>query len=109
MKKTFSLTHPKIKRPRLIESIKHDVKKYVKRERKKTLPEDADFWDFDCRFGNDEAAAEVVHLSEINKHITQADTDELESFYIEILVKPGIRTKKPDESDEPEAPEDEEI
>ena len=95
MKKTFKLSHPKIKLPRLVEAIKHEVKKYIKRERNKTLPADVDFWDFDCRFGDDEASSEVIHLSEINKFISQAETKELESFYLEILVKPGHRTKKP--------------
>ncbi|MCI5209801.1 MAG: hypothetical protein D3910_13640 [Candidatus Electrothrix sp. ATG2] len=95
MKKTFQLTHPKIKLPRRVEAIRHEVKKYIKRERKKKLPKGVDFWDFDCRFGVDEATSEVIHLSEINKYISQAETKELESFYLEILVKPGHRTKKP--------------
>ena len=95
MKKTFKLSHPKIKLPRLVEAIKHEVKKYIKRERKKTLPPKVDFWDFDCRFGVDEASSEVIHLSAINKSISQAESNQLESFYLEILVKPGYRTKKP--------------
>lgn len=97
MRKTFKMTHPKIKRPRLVEAIKHEVKKYIKRERGKTLPPDVDFWDFDCRFGVDEASSEVIHLSAINKAISQAETEQLESFYLEILVKPGHRSKKPRE------------
>ena len=97
MKKTFKLTHPKIKVPRLVEAIKHEVKKYIKRERNKPLPLDVDFWDFDCRFGVDEAASEVIHLSAINKCISEAESKELESFYLEILVKPGHRSKKPKE------------
>ena len=32
MKKTFKLTHPKIKVPRLFEAIKHEVKKYIREE-----------------------------------------------------------------------------
>jgi len=95
MKKTFKLSHPKIKLPRLVEAIKYEVKKYIKRERRKPLPQDVDFWDFDCRFGVDEATSEVIHLAEINKYISQAETKELESFYLEILAKPGRRTKKP--------------
>ena len=98
MKKTFKMTHPKIKVPRLVEAIKHEVKKYIKRERGKTLPPNVDFWDFDCRFGDDEASSEVIHLSEINKNISQAEEKQLESFYLEILVKPGHRTKKPKEA-----------
>ena len=95
MKKTFKMTHPKIKVPRLVEAIKYEVKKYIKRERGKTLPLNIDFWDFDCRYGVDEASAEVIHLSAINKCISQAEDEQLESFYLEILVKPGHRSKKP--------------
>ena len=95
MKKTFELTHPKIKTPRLVDRIKYDVKKYFKRERKKTLPEGVDFWDFDCKFGNTSENVQEIHLAEINKFIDQVEAQELESFYLEILVKPGFRTKKP--------------
>lgn len=95
MKKTFQMTHPKIKLPRLVEAIKHEVKKYIQRERRKTLPPGVDFWDFDCRFGADEAHAEVIHLSAINKSISEAEANQLPSFYLEILAKPGHRSKKP--------------
>ena len=97
MKKTFKMTHPKIKLPRLVEAIKYEVKKYIRRERRKTLPDGVDFWDFDCRFGADEASSEVIHLSAINKSISLAETNQLESFYLEILVKPGYRSRKPTE------------
>ncbi|SFV77724.1 hypothetical protein MNB_SUP05-10-569 [hydrothermal vent metagenome] len=102
MKKTFSFTHPKKKRPRVVEAIKYEVKKYIKRERRKTLPEDVDFWDFDCRYGADELSCGVIHVSEINKCISEADVEGLESFFLEVLVKPGKRTKKPEEEKEAE-------
>jgi len=95
MKKTFKLSHPKIKLPRLVEAIKHEVKKYIKRERNKQLPPGADFWDFDCKFGPDEASSTVIHVSDINKAISAAEAEQLESFYLEILAKPGVRSKKP--------------
>jgi len=100
MRKTFSLTHEKIKTPRLIDSIKHEVKKYLKRERNKKLPEGVDFWDFDCKYGHDQDKAEVIHVSELNKNIDDAAQFELSSFYLEILVKPGYRTHKPLINDE---------
>lgn len=93
--KNVSVDPSKDQTAKLVEAIKYEVKKYIKRERRKTLPQDVDFWDFDCRFGADEATSEVIHLSEINKYISQAETKELASFYLEILVKPGRRTKKP--------------
>ena len=96
MKKTFKLSHEKIKTPRLVDAIKHEVKKYIKRERRRELPADADFWDFDCRFGVDEASSEVIHMSEINKSISWAESEQLESFYLEIMAKPRRRNKMPE-------------
>ena len=97
MKKTFALSHPKITVPRLVDAIKHEVKKYIKRERNKPLPSGVDFWDFDCRYGANAENSEVIHLSEINTYISQAETEKLDAFYLEVLVKPGHRTKKSSE------------
>ena len=94
MKKTFKLSHPKIKVPRLVEAAKYVVRKYVKRERRRKLPEGVDFWDFDCRFGPTADESKEIHLSEISKYIDDAESRQLESFYVEILAKPGHRTKK---------------
>ncbi len=95
MKKTFKITDPKIKRDRLIEAVRHEIKKYIKRERNKALPEGVDFWDFDCKFGPAAESAKDIHLAEITKCIDLAQEQQLESFYLEILAKPGRRTKKP--------------
>ena len=105
MKKKFQLTHPKIKYPRLVEGVKNDLRKYIKRERRKELPEGVDFWDFDCRFGDTEAEAKVIHLSEIDARINDAEARGLLSFYVEILAKEGVRAKKPREDDESPKPE----
>ena len=96
MRKTFVLTHEKIKVARLIDAAKHDVKKYLKRERNKKLPEGADFWDFDCRFGHSQPDARSITLAQINKSIDEAESLQLESFYLEILVKPAQRPEKQD-------------
>ncbi|MDA3809611.1 MAG: DUF6172 family protein [Spirochaetaceae bacterium] len=95
MKKTFVMTHEKIKVPRLFEAAKHDVKKYIKREQRKKLTDNVDFWDFDCKFGFTEEEAKTIHISEINKCIDEAEEKKLDSFYLEIIAKPGHRTKKP--------------
>jgi hypothetical protein len=106
MKKTFKLTHPKIKYARLIESAKSDVNKYLKRERRKELPEGVDFWDFDCRFGPVSEESKVIHVAEIGRFIDAAEKDQLESFYVEIMAKEGRRTKKPTEAQESEDVDD---
>jgi len=92
MKKIFNLTHPKIKPARLADSARRDVKKYINRELRKELPEGADFWDFDCKFGPTAAEAKAVPATDIGKHITAAEEQQLESFYVEILAKPAHRT-----------------
>ncbi|WP_290699565.1 DUF6172 family protein [Amphritea sp.] len=97
MKKTFKLSHPKLAVARHVDAIKHEVKKYIRRERNKALPEDVDYWDFDCRIGADEACSEAVQISEINKFITEAESNEAESFYLEIIAKPGYRNSTPAE------------
>lgn len=100
MKKTFLLTHPKVKYPRAVEAAKHEIKKYIKRERNKKLPKGVDFLDFDCKFGKTADDAEVIHLSEINKSIDEIEAENLECFYLEILAKPGHRTEKPSPQDD---------
>ena len=102
MKKTIALTHTKIKPARLVESVKHDIKKYLGRERRKTLPEGTDYWTFDCKFGASEDTAEVIYTSEINKKIDEAAEQELTEFYVEILAraeahKPKTETGTSDE------------
>tara|TARA_R110000803_G_scaffold44343_7_gene93923 strand:+ start:42260 stop:42550 length:291 start_codon:yes stop_codon:yes gene_type:complete len=92
MKKTFELTHPKIKVARMVESVKHEVKKYIKRERNKSLPEDADYWDFDCKIGKSAATADVIHVSTINQQVDTLVAEGVTSFYLEILVKPATRS-----------------
>jgi hypothetical protein len=99
MRKTFQLQvegkHP----DRLLEAIKHEIRKYIKRERRSELPEGSDFWDFDCRFGASAEAAEVVHLSAITGLIDGIVKDAGKQFYVEILAKPGKR--KPRAAGEP--------
>lgn len=96
MKKTFPLTHPKIQPARLVDSIRAEVNKYLKRERKKKLPEGFDFWDFDCKVGISAESAVVVHVSKVSQAIGQALEDGGETVYVELLAKPMKRMKKSD-------------
>ncbi len=87
MKKTFALSHDKHQPARLVDLIKHEIKKYLNRERRKTLPDGADYWTFDCRFGAAQDTAEKIFTSEINKHIDAALAQQWPSFYLEILAR----------------------
>ncbi|MFG1481566.1 DUF6172 family protein [Halobacteriovorax sp. HFRX-2_2] len=96
MKKTFKLVDEKRAPERVADKIKFEVKKYIKRERKKELPEGADFWDFDCRIGTSEEAAKEIHEKEINKNIDLMVSEKAESFYLEIMAKQARRTRRLD-------------
>lgn len=92
MKKTFPFHVPGHQPPRVIESIKSDVRKYIKRERRKALPEGVDFWDFACKVGQVAGTAEKKHVEEVVPAIEQAAASGCESVYVEIIATPGHRT-----------------
>ena len=94
MKKIFPLTVPGHQAPRVVEAIKNDVRKYLKRERRKPLTEGTDFWDFKCRVGLGESEPEAKHVEEIIPAIDRAAAAQCASVYIEILATPGHRTVK---------------
>ena len=94
MKKTFTLTHPKIKPARKVEAAKGEINKYIKRERGKKLPEGSDFWGFNCQFGDTPESKAPIHEAEIFTKIDTAEKEEKESFYLEILAEARTRSKK---------------
>lgn len=94
MKKTFPLTDPKRAPARQVDYVKHEISKYLARERRKPLKDGVDYWDFDCKLGLDSGNAEPIHVSEINKGIDRIVAQGSDHFYIEVLAKPGRRAKK---------------
>ena len=92
MKKTFQLTHPKIKTARLFEALKHDIKKYLKRERNKALPKEMDYWAFDCKFGNSQDSAAVVFVEDITRNINEAETGNAPQVYVEIIARAALKS-----------------
>lgn len=95
MRKIFQLSIEGKNRDRVVEAVKNEVRKYIKRERRRALPEGVDYWDFDCKFGLTPEAAEVVHLSALTGLIDGVAKDAGPQFYVEILAKPGHRKSKP--------------
>lgn len=95
MKKTFQLTIEGKNRDRVLDAVKHEIRKYIKRERRRELPPGVDYWDFDCKFGLTEAAAERVHLASLTALIDAAARDAAPSFYVEILAAHGVRQARP--------------
>ncbi len=91
MKKTFPLTLAGKNPDRLLEATKHEIRKYIKRERRRALPEGFDFWDFDCKFGATPESAVVAHLNELTPLIDAMAQGGGVQFYVEILAKHGHR------------------
>lgn len=102
MKKTFPLDIPGKKGPRVVEAIKHELRKYVKRERRKSLPEGMDFWDFDCRIGTSKEDAKSTHVKIINPSIDEIVETNPSSLYVEILAR--AEKRRPKNSTNPSLP-----
>ena len=94
MKKTFQLKVEGKNRERMLEAAKHEIRKYLKRERAKALPKEVDFWDFDCKSGYSEATAAVVSVADLIKSIDEIVKDGGEQFYVEVLAKPGVKVAR---------------
>lgn len=93
MKKVFKFTHDKKKPERLVEACKHDIKKYMKRERSKALPDNATFWDFNCKFGSSADDAKVVTALELNKELDGVLEAGLTECYVEVVAKASFKDK----------------
>ena len=95
MKKTYPL-HVEGRHPdRVLDAIKHDVRKYLKRERRRPLPAEVDFWDFQCQFGPSADEALPVHLSEVIASIDAAAKAQATQVYVEIITCHGKRKPRP--------------
>ncbi len=95
MRKTFNLNIEGKNRDRVLEATKHDIRKYVKRQRRVPLPEGVDFWDFDCKFGTTADTAATIHFAELTEKIDEVAQAGGDAFYLELLVKDGVRSSKP--------------
>jgi hypothetical protein len=98
VRKTYQLNIEGKNRDRVIEATKHDIRKYVKRQRRVALPEGVDYWDFDCRFGTSKDAAVPVHFGEIMGLIDAVAKEGGAAFYLELLAKNGYRKAKPEQA-----------
>ena len=95
MRKTFQL-RPEGKHPdRVLDATKHEIRKYLKRERRRELPQGVDYWDFDCKFGLTAESAQAVHLANVITCIDSAAKDNAQQVYVEIWATHGVRTKRP--------------
>lgn len=98
MKKIFPLEQENKNSDRVIDALKHEIRKYLKRERNKKLPEGSPFWIFECRIGRNEATAQEVLVQDLIETIDQAHAEKWGECYIEIIAKPAKNLKPKEEA-----------
>ena len=91
MKKTFPLSVPGKHPERHIEAVKHELRKYLRRENRRTLPEGVDYWDFDCAFGPTPDELEAIQPGDVIRKVDAAVQAGWPAFHVVILVKPVTR------------------
>jgi len=100
MRKTFSLHQDGKDDARVLDAVRLDVRKYVKRERRKTPPAGFTLWQFHCRVGTAAETATVLEVDDVVGAIEIVAASGAPSVYVEILAEAGNRPPKP----EPETP-----
>ena len=95
MRKTFAL-HIEGRHPdRVLDGVKHEIRKYFRRERRRALPEGADFWDFDCRIGAEADSAAPVHPAELIGALDIQARSGAPAVYVEVRTRAARRTARP--------------
>ncbi len=88
MKKIFKLTDEKKHEDRVLEAVKNDIRKYVKREKKKELPDKTTmYWDFDCKVGATADDAQEVVYEALIKAIDTVKSTGATEVYVEVMAK----------------------
>ncbi len=98
MKKTFPLKDPAKADQRVVEAVKHDVRKYAKRERRKPLPEGFDWWELHCRVGPEPALAEVRPFKEVPAAIDAVAAAGGAAVTVEIIATAAKRPAPPEKT-----------
>lgn len=88
MKKIFKLTDAKKHEDRVLEGIKHEIRKYIKREKNKKLADSKfTYWDFDCKIGATSTSAKAVDLEALIKELDVIKATGATECYVEIVAK----------------------
>ena len=94
MNKTYNLIEEKRDKDRVVEAIKHEVRRYIKREKNKPLPKDVDFWKLECKISKNSDKLASIEFQNLIKTIDILVSEEAEILNIEILSFEGIKKPK---------------
>ncbi len=95
MRKTYPLTAPNKQPARVLDAVKHDIRRYITRERGRPLPSDQQTWQFDCKVGADAASAQALRVSEVIAAVDAVAASGAASVYVEILTRAAERAPRP--------------
>jgi hypothetical protein len=90
MKKSFPLHAPGKDDARVRDKIRHEVNKYVRRVRRKPLPEGFDLLELSCRVGATSETALGLPLKEVGCTIDAVAATGVPAVYVEILGTPAV-------------------
>ena len=94
MKKRFDLIVEDKNPQRVLESIKNEIRKYIKREKRKSVPDGVDFWKIECQFAINDEELQPIKFEDIIKSINDASAANAQSFIIELLATEGLRKEQ---------------
>jgi len=98
MKKIYKLTDEKRHEDRVLEAVKNDIRKYVKREKKKDLSDKKlMYWDFDCKVGVTSIDAKVIAYEELIKALDTVKSAGAKEVYVEVIAKEVLKPIKTEE------------
>ncbi|MFA7083520.1 MAG: DUF6172 family protein [Arcobacteraceae bacterium] len=100
MKKHFNLQVENKTPDRQLDSIKYEIRKYIKREKRKPLPEGVDFWKFECKFAKNTEEPKEIDFLDITKCIDEASENGCETLYMEIIATHGHKKPKEEIAEE---------
>jgi len=101
VKKIFQIEQERIKPDRAVDSIKNELRKYTKREKKKDLPNKKTmYWDFDCKFGKTADLAKVCTFEEISTQLNSVVADGWKECYVEVMAKAVDKPEKEEEEED---------
>jgi hypothetical protein len=99
VKKRFQLQVENKNPDRLLEAIKHEIRKYIKREKRKPIPEGVDYWRLECRFAKEGEELHDIKFENLIRHIDEAAAEGCEGFEVEIYSTKGLKNNKDSEAD----------
>jgi len=91
MRKTFPLHLPDKTDSQVMTALQLTLNKYVKRERRKPLPEGARGWTLLCRLGTSQETAQPCEWPNVHSGIQAIARAEHPEVYVEIIAAPSMR------------------